>query len=99
MTHIPHLEEAMAELRKLHPHGSFSVGWTYPHGPMANVHMNGVCYNGGNRAGRSASKAFLDALVQVPDPALAIRARVERARAELKSAEEAALGLLGDVAL
>lgn len=92
MTQIPHLEEAIAELRKLHPDGSFSVHWTHLHGPHAHVHANGRAFVG---SADTYSEAFHAALSQVPQRGEAIRLRVERARAELRAAEDAAIALLG----
>ena len=90
-TPIPHLEEAMVELRKVHPSGSFAVGYSYPYGYTATLHIGGMCYLS-RLAGKSrtASECVADALSQIPAPEDAAKERLARAWAELRAAEAAA---------
>ncbi len=93
-TPIPHLEEAMAEVMRLHPSGSFAVGYTYPHGYTAQMHTDGLCFISRLPCGASASECVADALSQIPAPEDAAKERLARAWAELRAAEAAAVEVL-----
>ncbi len=89
-TPIPHLEEAMAEMMRRHPKGSFSVGYSFPHGFNATIHASGIAYIGRLYGKpRTASECVADALSQMPVPEDAAKERLARAWAELRAAEAA----------
>ncbi len=92
-TPIPHLEEAMAELRKRWPSDdSFSLGLTGKAGFYVTLHYHGVAYSAATylRDGDTFSDLFAAALAKIPTPKDAAKERLARAWAELRAAEAAA---------